>query len=206
MKRVLVFLVFLVGCQKPREVLVAEAPRPAPVQEPPAPLTVTQTTAEIEFADWPTATERPVRVFPPVVYACGPGTNEQGGRWAEGGGEKRHGPHFKHSIVVRANPGAMEEFKAGGTPLPVGTVVVKEKHADLLAKAPLAEYGAMIKREPGYDPQHGDWEYLYVVRGPEKKVTRGRLESCIECHSHAKDKDYLFRTYLPGKVGAFADW
>jgi hypothetical protein len=126
--------------------------------------------------------------------------------WAGGGGKKRHGPHFEHFIVVRVNPGAMEEFKAVDKPLPVGTTIIKEKDTDALAKGPPAEYGAMIKREPGYDPEHGDWEYLYVVQNPEKKVTRGKLQTCIECHSHAKDRDYVFRTYLPGKAKAVSEW
>lgn len=64
----------------------------------------------------------------------------------------------------------------------------------------------MIKREPGYDPQHGDWEYLYVVQKPEKKVTRGRLESCIKCHWQAKDRDYVFRNYLPRKAESVSEW
>jgi hypothetical protein len=38
-------------------------------------------------------------------------------------------------------------------------------------------------------------------------VTRGKLESCIECHAHAKNQDYLFRTYLPGlRKVPVADW
>jgi hypothetical protein len=52
----------------------------------------------------------------------------------------------------------------------------------------------MVKREPGYDPAHGDWEYVYA--GADKAVTRGRLDSCIDCHFQVADKDYLFRTYL----------
>lgn len=213
MKRVLVLLVFVAGCAPQ---LVPSVAEPPPVDPPastvpampvaPAPHLASQS-AEIEFSSWPTATRSPVDVSPHVAQMCEPSRSREA-IWSTVGGEKRHGPHFKHSIVVRTNPDAMEEFKAGTAPMPVGTVVVKEKHSDPFAdaKEPLREYGAMIKREPGYDPQHGDWEYLYVVRQPEKKVTRGRLESCIDCHSHAKDKDYLFRTYLPGKVGVFSEW
>ena len=57
---------------------------------------------------------------------------------------------------------------------------------------------AMIKREPGYDPENGDWEYAYEKRWPEaeRSVVRGKLGSCIECHKGARITDYLFRSYL----------
>ena len=160
--------------------------------------------ADIDFARWPAATEKPVRVEPIVASFCrAPSQTELQARDAE---LKRHGPHYKPAIVVRTNPEAIGAFKLGDAPMPVGTTIVKEKHFFMLAKGPPAEYGAMIKREPGYDPAHGNWEYIYVVSQPEKAVTRGKLESCIDCHSHAKDKDYLFRTYLPGKAGAVLGW
>ena len=54
----------------------------------------------------------------------------------------------------------------------------------------------MIKREPGYDPGHGDWEYADVRLEPEKKVARGKIASCIACHDGKKNDDYLFRDYL----------
>ena len=195
----LVVLVVLVGCQ-PRSAPVAETPA-TPAEPPPA----SQPSADIEFSKWPTATDYPVKVAPQLAAACAAPSSAEG-TWASGGGKKRHGPHFEHFIVVRVNPEATEEFKVVDKPLPVGTTIVKEKHTDVLAKGPLAEYGAMIKREPGYDPGRGDWEYLYVVQKSEKKVTRGRLELCIECHSHVKDRDYVFRTYLPGKAKGVSEW
>jgi hypothetical protein len=183
---------------------VAETPPPVPqAARTPPPVAPVQNGAEIEFADWPTATRWPVDVYPYVAQMCGPHIPPEV-IWAQVGWGNRHGPHFKHYIVVRISPEEAEEYKALSAPLPVGTVVVKEKHNDRSAEGPPAEYGAMIKREPGYDPQHGDWEYLYVVRQPEKKVTRGRIESCINCHEHAKNRDYVFRTYL--KAEGVADW
>jgi hypothetical protein len=204
MKRFIGLLVVLAGCQQQDTTPVAEKPTiPQPAQAPP-PRTL-QASAEIEFSfsAWPTATRSPIDVSPHVSAACrAPVPVEH--NWAEVGGENRHGPHFKHTIVVRISPEQAEEFKTLNAPLSVGTIVVKEKHADGLAKGPPNEYGAMIKHEPGYDPQHGDWEYIYVEREPEKKVTRGRLESCINCHEHAKNRDYVFRTYL--KADGVADW
>jgi hypothetical protein len=116
--------------------------------------------------------------------------------------EKQYGPHAKAFIVVRVNPTGLAQFQAG-QPVPVGTVVIKEKHLDYAPGTPPSAVAAMIKREPGYDPEHGDWEYAYEQLKPEneRKLERGKMESCIECHKGTKSTDYLFRPYLkaPGK-------
>jgi len=194
MNRLLVPLaVVILGCQQPTATsqktqapasTMPEAPSPSP-------------SADIDFAHWPAATDMPYRVDLSVAADC---------RAPSSGERKRHGPHYQPTIIVRTNPEAIAAFKAGSASLPVGTTIIKEKHAKWIAKGSPNEYGAMIKREPGYDPAHCDWEYLYVVLRPEKTVTRGRLESCIECHSHAKEKDYLFRTYLGDKAAAVSGW
>ena len=101
------------------------------------------------------------------------------------------GPHGERTILVRTNPEAIDSVQERHAPLPVGTVVVKEKHASETADGPPNEYGAMVQREPGYDPEHGDWEYVYVTRKPVLMITRGKLASCIDCHAKARDKDYL---------------
>jgi hypothetical protein len=55
----------------------------------------------------------------------------------------------------------------------------------------------MIKREKDYDPENGDWEYLYAdLSGEKPKIERGKIASCIRCHSIAKERDYLYRTHL----------
>ena len=91
----------------------------------------------------------------------------------------------------------LENFKTG-KPVPVGTVVIKEKHPVANSKAAPVAVAAMIKREPGYDPEHGDWEYAYeqLVPVAEQKVTHGKMENCINCHRIKKESDYLFRPYL----------
>ena len=101
------------------------------------------------------------------------------------------------AVVVRVNPVGVDRFKAG-QPVPAGTVVVKEKYPEYSPNTPPVAVAAMVKREPGYDPENGDWEYAYEQRWPEaeRKVVRGKLRSCIDCHQGARDTDYLFRPYL----------
>ncbi len=53
--------------------------------------------------------------------------------------------------------------------------------------------GGMVKRAPGYDPKHGDWEYFYFEN--TGKIESGRIASCVNCHVSAKDRDYVFGTW-----------
>jgi hypothetical protein len=161
--------------------------------EPPAP----PPDEGINFAGWPAATEQPHPVMPVSYSFCtAPSPQDPPARAVN---PAEHGPHDRPAIVVRTSPEVIDLFRAGRSPLPVGAVVVKEKHDGPIASGPPAAYGAMVKREPGYDPAHGDWEYVYATERSEKSVTRGKLASCIECHARAKETDYLFRTYLPTK-------
>lgn len=146
----------------------------------------------IDYSQWPTVTQKPIPVAPELIAYCRlptPSRREEA--------MKIHGPHTEAAIVVRVNSAGIERFKTGQT-VPTGTIVVKEKFSDPLAISPPTAIGVMIKREPGYDPEHGDWEYAYEERSPktEQTLVRGRLESCIKCHSGARDTDYLFRGYL----------
>lgn len=54
----------------------------------------------------------------------------------------------------------------------------------------------MHKREKGYDPAGGDWEFL-VLDGAGKQVeAQGRLKTCLSCHAQWKATDYVSRAYL----------
>ncbi len=139
-------------------------------------------------ADWPRVTDRPISVEVDTATLCAPAFVKP----------EDHGPHYVPSIVVRTNPEALDAFRAKQSPMPVGTIVLKEKHASVEALEPAHAFGAMIKREPGYDPENGDWEYVYGTIAGEPTLERGKLATCIACHSaYQNENDYLFRDYLP---------
>jgi uncharacterized protein (TIGR03067 family) len=139
------------------------------------------------FSHWPSATEKPIPVLPAVSMLCTNATPQQAGGLTN--------PHAGgHSIVVRMSPDSVAPFRANEF-MPLGAIVVKEKHVAGPASIPLSDYAMMIKRHPGYYPEGGDWEYVYVTLSPERKVLRGRLAECAKCHSAAKDRDFLFRSY-----------
>jgi len=84
---------------------------------------------------------------------------------------------------------------------PQGSVIVKEKLTTPDSSTPEL-LTVMVKRERGYNPESGDWEYM-VVDGKGQSVTeRGKLESCQSCHLMEKDTDYVSRKYLPNQVAA----
>ncbi len=146
-----------------------------------------------DYTGWPKVTEKPFPIALQFYYFCRAPSPEQIQQQKDL--EKLHGPHAKASIIVRVNPIGLAQFKAG-QPVPVGTMVVKEKYPDYSPDATPAAVAAMIKHEPGYDPEHGDWEYAYEQFSPEHKMSRGKIESCIECHKGTRSTDYLFRPYL----------
>jgi hypothetical protein len=186
----------LAGCERRSET------RPAPSIEPPVEVVKrnTDAPAEIRLAletdetEWPVVTEKAIRVSYINSTQCLRPTLGS------------HGPHFKPAIVVRTNPEALDAFLAKQSPMPVGTVVLKEKHTTVSATDAPNEFGAMIKREAGYDPENGDWEYVFGTISPKVTVERGKLANCIACHSaYAKENDYLFRSYVPEKVAAVSE-
>jgi len=111
------------------------------------------------------------------------------------------GPHAKDKyITVYVNDVGKHAMLEEQTPhFPQGSVVIKEKLTTAKSTTPEL-LTVMIKREPGYNPESGDWEYM-VVDGTGKKVQeRGKLENCQSCHLREQDTDYVSRSYLPINV------
>jgi Cytochrome P460 len=105
-------------------------------------------------------------------------------------------------ISVYVNDAGRQAMMESRTPkFPIGSVIVKEKHPTKDDTAPEL-LTVMVKREKGFNPTSGDWEYL-VTDGAAKQVQgRGKLANCMGCHEKRKDTDFVFRQYLPEKVSA----
>lgn len=104
-------------------------------------------------------------------------------------------PHGTVQIWYSTN--AMESL---GGAVPVGTVSIKTADPD--NDGTVDAHVVMIKREAGYDPDHGDWEYQMRAPGgailddENGQPIQGALELCISCHSAAAATDYLAGTSL----------
>ena len=98
---------------------------------------------------------------------------------------KKHGIHDQAYIGIFMNDAAATTFRGTKSPYPVGSIVLKQKQ--------LRGIGGMIKRSPGYDSDHGDWEYFYFE--DPNQVVSGKIASCVNCHAGASQTDYVFGSW-----------
>ena len=106
-------------------------------------------------------------------------------------------PHNDKYIRVYVNDVGQEAMlKARNPKFPVGTIIVKEKLPEKQSQT--AEfYTIMLKREAGYDPRGGDWQYLIMDSAMAKIEKPSDIESCQSCHSAWSEKsDSISRAYL----------
>ncbi len=111
----------------------------------------------------------------------------------------RFGPHANTGILIFMNDQAATAFRTNASHFPVGAVVVKQKtvhgYIGKSGKQIVGDngVGGMVKRSPGFDPKHGDWEYFYFE--DPKKIQSGRIATCVQCHASAREQDYVFGTW-----------
>ena len=80
-----------------------------------------------------------------------------------------------------------------------GSLIVKERLARATSSAP-EMLTVMHKREKGYNPTCGDWEFL-TLDGDGKQITaQGRLRNCESCHAEWKKTDFVSRAYLSDDI------
>ena len=158
------------------------APAPPPPEAPPP------DGPPIAYTGWPALTAEPVRVPEHLFSLCVMHPEHA-----------RRGPHFAPAVRYYVNPDGYAAVVGTVGPVPAGTTVVKAKFWK--DDEPASAVAAMVKREPGYDPGFGDWEYVYSSRDGDGtwKTERGKLANCRACHHGAKETDFLFRTYAKKK-------
>ena len=101
-------------------------------------------------------------------------------------------PAFCHVYVSKD---AEPAIRSGDSNYPVGATIVKSKFARGKQDRPVL-FTVMRKMQPGYDANHGDWEYS-IVDGLTRRVqARGRIDSCIQCHANYKKTGYVTREYM----------
>jgi hypothetical protein len=145
-------------------------------------------------------TPEPVNIAPGtlMIAGCrGPAPEEVAA------GLEKFGPHSLMSINVYMNASAASAYAHLNKGYPMGSVVVKEKKArwgnmstPMAGINPHDGVGGMVKREPGYDPAHGDWEYFYG--DSTQPLISGKISNCVACHSKASGRDYIFGDWKSG--------
>ena len=77
------------------------------------------------------------------------------------------------------------------TKFPVDTVILKQKLLREKDVQNVLLYTGMLKREAGFNPECGDWEF-FTVSGDGKNLTsRGKLANCMECHKEYPKSDFV---------------
>jgi hypothetical protein len=109
-------------------------------------------------------------------------------------------PHMNKFITVYVNELGTKAMMHEKNPrFPQGSVIVKEKLPSKDSTTPEL-LTVMFKREAGFNPENGDWEYMVSDGAGQEVHARGRLEKCQSCHTMVKDTDYVYRNYLPNEA------
>ena len=141
-----------------------------------------------KYRAWTLVNPVPVVMEPVVAAACAP--------IAFG----KNNPHRDKYVSVYVNETGRQAMLAERFPeFPLGSMIVKEKLASQSSQSPEL-LTAMVKREEGYNPESGDWEYLVLDGSATSVIERGELESCRNCHLAYAGTDYVTRQYLPDEV------
>jgi hypothetical protein len=109
----------------------------------------------------------------------------------------RRGPHSNKWVSVYVNEIGVDAMISQKAPkFPKGSIIVKEKLDARTSRVPEL-MTIMLKREEGYDPANGNWEY-FVTDGAGTRLEKpARVESCYSCHRAYLQTDYVSRMYLP---------
>ncbi len=146
-----------------------------------------------DYKTWTKVTGKPHRVESKLAALCSAPTFAQKESEA-------NNPHNDKYINVYVNSLGKTEMTTKKRPkFPKGTVIVKEKLTTAESISPEL-LTVMIKREKGFNPKDGNWEYM-TVNGEATEVTaKGKLENCMACHAAEKSTDYVSRQYLPYEI------
>ena len=111
--------------------------------------------------------------------------------------ERKKNPHAASFITVYVNNiGREAMFAKEIQRFPEGSVIVKQKISNHFEGSKPLLYTVMRKRDRGYNPGVGDWEFSVVGPNGKELQATGKLEKCQGCHQGKRDSDHVFRPYL----------
>jgi hypothetical protein len=149
------------------------------------------------LAGWTQVNPEPYYISSKIDFQCAAPPNP-----ADYERERKQNPHAKTYVTVFVNEaGRPAMFANPPQRFPKGAVIVKRKFdASSQNSTPILST-IMIKREAGYNPEAGDWEFA-VVSGDGKNVeAKGKLGNCMGCHVSRRETDFVFKSYMPTTPG-----
>jgi len=134
-----------------------------------------------EFQSLSRVTDEPHEMHPQIAGACGISLVAD-----------VHGQRFCDVFVTND---ALQTIRSGKGSYAPGALIVKAKYP-LSDRKNVELFTVMRKRNPGYSPEHGDWEYSVVDANARQVLARGKITSCIECHDSYTSTDFVTRKYM----------
>ena len=113
-------------------------------------------------------------------------------------GAPRHNPHVDYYCHVYVNELALKPMNSGKDSYPEGSLIIKQKYSDQRG-INTELFTVMRKMANGYDTANNDWEYSIVDASAKTVLSRGRTDSCINCHADYASTDYVTRLYMAPK-------
>jgi hypothetical protein len=94
-------------------------------------------------------------------------------------------------LTTYVNGPALKAIEAKKGALPDGAIIAKQNFDKDKKYVALT----VMYKVKGYDPEEGDW--FWAKYSPAGKVeTEGKISGCINCHSKARDNDFVFTSSL----------
>lgn len=141
------------------------------------------------YKSWTLVNPQPVFISPKVSTLCAV-------KFPVNPSDEVDNPHLRKLISVYVNDlGRRAMMNERSPKFPVGSVIVKEKLPPEKKDEPEL-LTVMVKRERGFNPDGGDWEYMVVNGTGTKMEARGKLENCQACHVPMKGTDFIYRSYM----------
>lgn len=151
------------------------------------------------YRTWKRVNTSPARIASQLASLCSiptPAMVKEDAANPHFGPVKPNDPFRERWINVYVNPIGAPEMAVEQSPIfPIGSTIVKEKLPNAASMKPEL-LTIMRKREPGYDPGHGDWEYTVMDGAGARIQAQGRLQNCRSCHAKQRRSDFVFRNYL----------
>jgi len=93
------------------------------------------------------------------------------------------GPVFVNDLALQALTGNTKIF-------PVGSILVREKPGKSTDATPEV-LAVMIKRESGFNPDGGDWQFLLANGSRTKVKLSQKTGDCLSCHQSQAKADFV---------------
>jgi hypothetical protein len=137
-------------------------------------------------------TDKPFRMTEKVHLPCNFTVGTPIETFPDRFGQSVHGDRYCDVFVSSE---AKAPILDGKSVYPENSLIIKAKYPNA-QREKIELFTVMRKMPPGYSTEQGDWEYSVIDAEAKHVLSRGKLDSCIECHEAYRNSDFVTRVYL----------